>query len=202
MSFQSAPCHPSGLSLPFVFCVLLSTKVTGQAPFSVDFVVRASTGKTEDQPSAAGEEASPPPIPSVVVSDWLTTGSRTFSDRFRETFSLEDKGFRLEDVAAAKAALSNMLGGFGYFTGRTEVRGAGLNGRSGYSFEARLFTGVPSRSFFPRGFLWDEGFHQVRRPRPVSVDVDLCQLPDLSEMQRWRGQTYVLRFLAQATLLN
>eukprot|EP00904_Undaria_pinnatifida_P001887 jgi/Undpi1/1169/HiC_scaffold_10.g04631.m1 len=146
-------------------------QVTGQAPFSVDFVVRASPEKSQERSSAAGGEA---PHPSGMVSDWLATGSRSFSDRFRETFSLEAKGFVHEDVEAAKAALSNMLGGLGYFTGRTEVKGAGRSGRSEYSFEARLFTGVPSRSFFPRGFLWDEGFHQLlvnAWDRSTSVDV-------------------------------
>ena len=59
----------------------------------------------------------------------------------------------------AKAALSNLLGGIGYFYGRSQVALPG--GRVAWSAPAGLLTAVPSRPFFPRGFMWDEGFHQV-----------------------------------------
>lgn len=90
----------------------------------------------------------------------------------------------------AQVALSNTLGSMGYFYGPSLVQlppgsklpkgtGGKTNTRSSSSSssssdagsaatgglvesQARpLFTAVPSRSFFPRGFLWDEGFHQL-----------------------------------------
>lgn len=71
-------------------------------------------------------------------------------------------------------ALSNMLGGLGYFYGSSKIRLPGAAGASEpkivESWPAALYTGVPSRSFFPRGFLWDEGFHQVKLPRWLETD--------------------------------
>ena len=60
----------------------------------------------------------------------------------------------------SKAALSNMLGGIGYFFGTSDVRDP-VTEAATRSWPAALFSAVPSRSFFPRGFIWDEGFHQV-----------------------------------------
>jgi mannosyl-oligosaccharide glucosidase len=62
-------------------------------------------------------------------------------------------------VAFAQAALSNLLGGMGHFAGSSVIRMP--DGSQRPSFSAQLFTAVPSRPFFPRGFLWDEGFHQL-----------------------------------------
>lgn len=152
---------------------VMLVQITGNAPFSVDFVFRDAAAKNDagdDNDSHEDMEQ----IPGQTVTGWLEIGSKIFSDRFGKTFALETKGFQPGEIRAAKAALSNLLGGMGYFTGSSEVRGAGVNGRNGRSFEAKLFSAVPSRSFFPRGFLWDEGFHQLlvnAWHRPTSIDV-------------------------------
>eukprot|EP00301_Raphidiophrys_heterophryoidea_P008680 c13174_g1_i1.p1 GENE.c13174_g1_i1~~c13174_g1_i1.p1 ORF type:complete len:590 (+),score=129.48 c13174_g1_i1:115-1884(+) len=80
-----------------------------------------------------------------------------FETRFGETFGLREYG--TEDRKAAMAALSNLIGGIGYFYGSSLQTTA--DGSVVRVSPSELFTAVPSRPFFPRGFLWDEGFHQL-----------------------------------------
>jgi mannosyl-oligosaccharide glucosidase len=110
-----------------------------------------------------------------------------FADQFELVFM--PKGpFREEDYTKfSHQLLSNLLGGIGYFYGDSKVdksnnsayletgldfwksaANARSNTSPNFTEPLELFTGVPSRSFFPRGFLWDEGFHLM-----VVVDWDL-----------------------------
>lgn len=89
----------------------------------------------------------------------LAEASAKLWARFEETFGLRRSGRSEEEIIFAMASMSAMLGGLGYFYGSTQVQLA--DGRQNWAPPAPLFTAVPSRSFFPRGFLWDEGFHQL-----------------------------------------
>lgn len=105
----------------------------------------------------------------VLVSSKIETLSRAFEAKFETKFRLKSKKlsststspFNQSHVAFAQAAFSNLMGGIGYFYGSSLVQHDPESPRIVESKPRALFTAVPSRSFFPRGFLWDEGFHQL-----------------------------------------
>ena len=86
-----------------------------------------------------------------------------FDHQFDRTFHLRDAQGLIVDAPMEKcamAALSNMVGGLGYWHGEWLIY-QGEDRRPQVQQAQSLFSACPSRPFFPRGFLWDEGFHQL-----------------------------------------
>lgn len=98
----------------------------------------------------------------------LKEKEQEFDLKFEEIFKLENKGYSNEQTQFAKSAFSNMIGSIGSFSGFSQVsliEDNKLVKKENKKIKKygplKLLTSVPSRSFFPRGFLWDEGFHQM-----------------------------------------
>ncbi|XP_065071976.1 uncharacterized protein LOC135696502 [Rhopilema esculentum] len=128
-----------------------------------------------------------------VFSDVFNERSRLFDEKFEKKFNLAKKGFSIEERDFAKAAMSNMIGGMGYFYGNSKVKSKFLKEPVDYWTED-LFTAVPSRSFFPRGFLWDEGFHQLlisQWDRSISMDA-ISHWLDLMNADGWIPREQIL----------
>lgn len=99
--------------------------------------------------------------------------------RFNRHFDL--KGYDTEHREFALETLSNLLGGIGYFHGAQIVdRDTQLDDETfqktvfSHAKEESpisLFTSIPSRAFFPRGFYWDEGFQLLQI---MEYDFDLA----------------------------
>ncbi|KAF0692936.1 Aste57867_16047 [Aphanomyces stellatus] len=114
------------------------------------------------------QEADETTTPVVVFDDVLPSLRARFRDKFEAAFPIttddaDDEDDATARVALAEAALSNLIGGIGYFYGRCVdlFPDKHADGVVMQTSAAPLYSGVPSRSFFPRGFLWDEGFHQL-----------------------------------------
>ncbi|KAI1914025.1 Processing alpha glucosidase I [Ophidiomyces ophidiicola] len=127
------------------------------------------------------------PVTSDGLSKGIKSVSQSFTERFQTIYSPAKPFGASKYMAFSKAMLSNLVGGIGYFHGDSIVDRSNApeyeEENEGFWEEAaearakveptlerpsELFTSIPSRPFFPRGFLWDEGFHLM----PI-IDWDL-----------------------------
>ncbi|XP_017316328.1 mannosyl-oligosaccharide glucosidase [Ictalurus punctatus] len=157
-------------------------QVTVQVPFQIE--VLFESGSFHDRPNQ---------LKGSVLTEELTRLKLSYNEKFEKTFGLQNKGFTPAQVRFGKAALSNMLGGMGYFFGQSVVRSPYSEHAIFYP-EGALFTAVPSRSFFPRGFLWDEGFHQllIRKWDPQVTREALAHWLDLISVEGWIPREQIL----------
>ena len=102
------------------------------------------------------------------VSEAISLKLAEFEKRFAENFHFLNTTYTFleRDIEAAKRVLSSSLGGIGYFHGSPRLGDAPDREElpetvNPHIRKTSLYTATPSRTAFPRGFLWDEGFHQL-----------------------------------------
>jgi mannosyl-oligosaccharide glucosidase len=115
---------------------------------------------------------------ATTLDEGIAAFSAAFAERFNRIFPVPDSPRRDALDAFSQAITSNLLGGIGYFYGTSIIDpsfstewdddASAIYGdddkqstsKGPYLTEPKaLLTATPSRSFFPRGFYWDEGFH-------------------------------------------
>ncbi|XP_051122251.1 mannosyl-oligosaccharide glucosidase GCS1-like isoform X2 [Andrographis paniculata] len=128
----------------------------------------------------------------------LEQKQKQFDENFKRCFNVSDE-LDFEASTVGKAALGNLLGGIGYFYGQSKISvppSSNLVPGDNYVsyWPAELYTAVPSRPFFPRGFLWDEGFHQLliwRWDVRISLDI-IGHWLDLMNADGWIPREQIL----------
>ncbi|KAL8670206.1 MAG: hypothetical protein Q9168_005239 [Polycauliona sp. 1 TL-2023] len=115
---------------------------------------------------------------SALLTEQISASRAKFRERFGLVYPLQEPFKSAEHTESSQHLLSNLMGGIGYFHGdsRVDASSATESTEVDANFWEKaaaarahavveddgpheLFSAVPSRPFFPRGFLWDEGFH-------------------------------------------
>ena len=128
-------------------------------------------------------------LESKDLAPQIETVTQAFSDRYQASHKPQAPFTSSKYLEFSKSLFSNLIGGIGYFHGDSMVdrsyapeyeeenegfweESAEARARNKQELEGpyELFTSIPSRPFFPRGFLWDEGFHLLPI---IDWDVDL-----------------------------
>ncbi|KAI9742073.1 MAG: Processing alpha glucosidase I [Cirrosporium novae-zelandiae] len=157
-------------------------------PGNVHFVQKVFQGPFEFDILFSSESA-PEPLNSEILTKGVKEVNEKFSERFKKALAPSSPFTKSNYDKFSKAMFSNLVGGIGYFYGDEIVdrsyaleyeeenegfweEAAEARSRAELKIEGpnELFTSIPSRPFFPRGFLWDEGFHLIPM---VEYDIDL-----------------------------
>lgn len=144
----------------------------------------------------------------------ITENEADFGYNFNNKFKLQPPFDQPKYQKFARSLLGNMLGGIGHFAGETlvdrsydeaydeedenfwDAASEALKKNTG-TFEGpyELFTTTPSRSFFPRGFYWDEGFHQLL---VADWDIDLS----IESLKSWLNRMDEDGWIAREQILG
>ncbi|KAG8365914.1 hypothetical protein BUALT_Bualt17G0021500 [Buddleja alternifolia] len=172
---------------------ILVFQISAMIPFKADiaFVSKSSGSSSRTEKRVRSLVGDP-------LSSRLEQKQKQFDVKFQICFNMSDE-LDSEAVTVGKAALGNLLGGIGYSYGQSKISlppSSNLEPRDNYIsyWPAELYTAVPSRPFFPRGFLWDEGFHQLliwRWDVRISLDI-IGHWLDLMNADGWIPREQIL----------
>ncbi|KAK4690720.1 hypothetical protein P7C71_g6137, partial [Lecanoromycetidae sp. Uapishka_2] len=171
-----------------------------EGPFEFDVIYSSSSAEQS--------------VTSKDLTGAIEKTTEEFADRFTKLLAPQSPFDKKKYRRFAKSMFSNLIGGIGYFYGDAIVdrsyapeyeeenegfwdETAEARSRTGsvrLEGPAELFTSIPSRPFFPRGFLWDEGFHLL----PIADwDMDLTleivrSWFNLMDEDGWIGREQIL----------
>ncbi|CAH9108499.1 unnamed protein product [Cuscuta europaea] len=172
---------------------ILVFQVSAKLSFKADIIFVSGTGL---QDSRVEERLSK--LTGSSLSSLLNEKQMEFDDKFKICYNVSDQ-LDSGSVTVGRDALANTLGGIGYFYGQTKIalpKNSKLDNDDNLLlyWPAELYTAVPSRSFFPRGFLWDEGFHQLliwHWDTYISLDI-IGHWLDLMNIDGWIPREQIL----------
>lgn len=168
---------------------ILVYQITAKTPFKAD--IAFVTGTDIDDAEVQERVNS---LTGTSLTSHLHKKENEFDDNFKKIFNPSDK-LDSESMEVGKAAIGNLLGGIGYFYGQSKILfPQSSKGDSILYWPAELYTAVPSRPVFPRGFLWDEGFHQLliwRWDTRISLDI-IGHWLDLMNIDGWIPREQIL----------
>ncbi|KAG8842187.1 Processing alpha glucosidase I [Serendipita sp. 405] len=148
-----------------------------------------------------------------IAAATITHGIESFVSRFDRQFQSRfptRHDAPSDELAFSKAITSNLMGGIGYFYGSSIIDRAYkadwdqdeddeedqtvVKPEPKLQPPRSLLTATPSRSFFPRGFYWDEGFHLLligAWDNDLSLEI-LKDWVDLIDDDGWVGREQIL----------